>query len=70
MTHPMIEEARRELEEAQAQLRAALNAWDTSVTELWRTSLALTQAQKRVTHAHELLREALDSVDQAERSFG
>ena len=70
MTHPMIEEARRELEEAQAQLRAALDAWDASVSELWRTSLALTQAQKRVTHAHELLREALDSVDQAERSFG
>ncbi|MBL8894480.1 MAG: hypothetical protein JNJ53_07760 [Rhizobiales bacterium] len=66
MTHPMIEEARRELEEAQAQLRAALDAWDASVSELWRTSLALTQAQKRVTHAHELLRVALDSVDEAE----
>lgn len=66
MTHPMIEEARRELEQAEAQLRAALDAWDASVSELWRTSLALTQAQKRVTHAHELLRDALDSIDHAE----
>jgi hypothetical protein len=29
---------------------------------LWRTSLALTQAQKRVTNAHELLHNALDAV--------
>ena len=38
---------------------AALRAWDESVSELWRTSLALTQAQKRVTRAHELLRDAI-----------
>lgn len=62
MTHPMVKEAKDELQEAQSQLDAALRAWDTSVSELWRTSLALTQAQKRVTHAHELLREALDVV--------
>ena len=49
-----------ELEAAQAALDVALRAWDESVSELWRTSLALTQAQKRVTHAHELLRVALD----------
>lgn len=52
-----------ELEQAQSQLDAALRAWDTSVSDLWRTSLALTQAQKRVNHAHELLRNALDTVD-------
>jgi len=63
-THPMVEEAKAELEEAQSQLNAALRAWDTSVSELWRTSLALTQAQKRVTHAHELLRDALNTVDE------
>jgi hypothetical protein len=63
-THPMVEEARVELEEAQSQLNAALRAWDTSVSELWRTSLALTQAQKRVTHAHELLRDALNTADE------
>ncbi|MBL8905131.1 MAG: hypothetical protein JNM20_00505 [Rhizobiales bacterium] len=68
MAHPMVEEARRELEQAQAQLQTALNAWDASVSELWRTSLALTQAQKRVTHAHELLRNALDTVDRAGQS--
>ena len=61
MPHPMVEEARVELEEAQSQLDAALRAWDANVSELWRTSLALTQAQKRVTRAHELLREALDA---------
>jgi exonuclease VII small subunit len=64
MSDPMVEEAKVELEEAQSQLNAALRAWDTSVAELWRTSLALTQAQKRVTHAHELLRNALDTVDE------
>jgi hypothetical protein len=32
------------------------------VSELWRTSLALTQAQKRVRRAHELLRSALDET--------
>ena len=60
----MIEEAKAELEEAQSQLNAALRAWDTSVSELWRTSLTLTQAQKRVTRAHELLRDALNTVDE------
>jgi hypothetical protein len=39
-------------------------AWDQSVSELWRTSLALTQAQKRVTRAHELLRDALAAADE------
>ena len=62
--HPMVEEARAALEEAQSQLNAALRAWDESVSELWRTSLALTQAQKRVTHAHELLRDAFKTVDE------
>jgi len=55
-----IDEARSELEAAQSALEAALRAWDESVSELWRTSLSLTQAQKRVTRAHELLRAALD----------
>jgi exonuclease VII small subunit len=59
MPHPLVDDARVELEEAQSQLDAALRAWDASVSELWRTSLALTQAQKRVTRAHELLRQAL-----------
>ena len=54
-----IREAKSELEAAQSALDAALRAWDESVSELWRTSLALTQAQKRVTRAHELLRDAL-----------
>ena len=63
MPHPLVEKAKSELEHAQLQLDAALRAWDTSVSDLWRTSLALTQAQKRVTHAHELLRNALDAVD-------
>ena len=57
-----MEKAKVELEEAQSQLDVALRAWDASVSELWRTSLALTQAQKRVTHAHELLREAVDAA--------
>jgi hypothetical protein len=65
MPHPMVEEARAELAEAETQLDAVLRAWDASVSELWRTSLALTQAQKRVTYAHELLREALDAVSDA-----
>ncbi len=51
-----IGEAKSELEAAQSALEAALRAWDESVSELWRTSLALTQAQKRVTRAYELLR--------------
>ena len=62
MSDPLVEKARSELELAQAQLDAALRAWDVSVSELWRTSIALTQAQKRVTHAHELLRNAVKST--------
>lgn len=58
-----IDEARAELEAAQSALEAALKAWDESVSELWRTSLSLTQAQKRVTRAHELLRSALNTKD-------
>ncbi len=58
-----IDEARVELEAAQSALEAALRAWDESVAELRRTSLTLTQAQKRVTRAHELLRAALDAAD-------
>jgi exonuclease VII small subunit len=64
--HPLVEKAKTELEQAQSQLEAALGAWDRSVSELWRTSLALTQAQKRVTHAHELLRDALDKVSDSD----
>jgi exonuclease VII small subunit len=56
-----INEARAELEAAQSALETALRAWDESVSELWRTSLTLTQAQKRMTRAHELLRVALDA---------
>ena len=44
----LIDEARSELEAAQSALEAALRAWDESVSELWRTSLALTPAD--VTH--------------------
>ena len=62
-----IDEAKTELEAAQSALDAALRAWDESVSELWRTSLALTQAQKRVTHAHELLRDALDAVGELQK---
>jgi exonuclease VII small subunit len=58
-----IREAKSELEAAQSALDAALRAWDESVSELWRTSVALTQAQKRVTRAHELLRDALASTN-------
>jgi exonuclease VII small subunit len=58
-----LDEARSELELAQSALDAALQAWDESVAELYRTSLSLTQAQKRVTRAHELLRSALDGLD-------
>jgi exonuclease VII small subunit len=57
----LIEEARVELNAAEASLKTVLRAWDESVAELWHTSLALTQAQKRVTRAHELLRTALDT---------
>jgi cellobiose-specific phosphotransferase system component IIA len=59
MSRP-IDEARAELEAAQSTLHEALKAWDESVSELWRTSLQLTQAQKRVTRAHELLRSILE----------
>jgi exonuclease VII small subunit len=58
-----IDEARVELEAAQSALEAALGAWDESVSRLWRTSVALTQAQKRVTRAHELLRDALQRAE-------
>lgn len=67
MSHPLVEKAKDELERAQSQLDAALRAWDASVSELWRTSLALTQAQKRVTYAHELLRDALDAVGESQQ---
>ena len=67
MTRSMVDEAKAELEAAQSTLDAALHAWDQSVSELWRTSLALTQAQKRVTHAHELLRDALDAVGELQK---
>ncbi len=67
MTPSMVEMAKVELELAQTQLDAALRAWDTSVSELWRTSIALTQAQKRVTQAHELLRKAADAADTERR---
>jgi hypothetical protein len=59
-----IDEAKSELEAARSALEVALRVWDESVSELWRTSLALTQAQKRVTRAHELLRNALDTMDE------
>jgi exonuclease VII small subunit len=62
MAHPLVEKATAELEQAQAQLDAALSAWDNNVAELWRTSIALTQAQKRVTSAHELLRAAMKTT--------
>lgn len=58
-----IDGAKSELEAAQSALEKALAAWDTSVSELWRTSLTLTQAQKRVTRAHELLRQALEEQE-------
>jgi exonuclease VII small subunit len=58
-----IDEAKADLEVAQSALEAALRAWDESVSELWRTSVALTQAQKRLTRAHELLRGTLDTTD-------
>jgi exonuclease VII small subunit len=64
MSQSMFDKAKAELEAAQSMLDAALNAWDASVSELWRTSLALTQAQKRVTRAHELLRNALSEPDE------
>ena len=63
MSEEMIDQAKAELEAAQLALDAALRAWDASVSELWRTSLVLTQAQKRVTHAYELLRSALGTIE-------
>jgi hypothetical protein len=42
MTQSKVDEAKAELEAAQSTLDAALHAWDASVAELWRTSLALT----------------------------
>ena len=63
MSENPIDQAKAELEEAQSALQAALSAWDESVSELWRTSLALTQAQKRVNHAYELLRGAISTVE-------
>jgi len=65
-----INEARTELEAAQSALDAALSAWDESVSELWRTSLRLTEAQKRVTRAHELLRGAMDAADKERNAPG
>jgi hypothetical protein len=59
-----IDEAKIELAAAQSALDSALHAWDQSVSELWRTSLALTQAQKRVTRAHELLHGALGETNE------
>jgi exonuclease VII small subunit len=63
-----LDEAKSELEAAQSALDTALRAWDESVSELWRTSLSLTQAQKRVTRAHELLRNALQETDEQSES--
>jgi len=62
-----ISEAKSELEAAQSALEAALRSWDESVSELWRTSLALTQAQKRVTRAYELLRDAFGGNEPIKR---
>jgi exonuclease VII small subunit len=62
MPHLLVEKAEEELEQAQSQLDAALSAWDNGVSELWRTSIALTQAQKRVPHAHELLLGAIEAT--------
>jgi hypothetical protein len=59
-----MDEAKTESEAAQSALDGALHAWDESVSELWRTSLTLTQAQKRVTRAHEPLRSALDEMNE------
>lgn len=63
MSQSTVDNAKAELEAAQSTLDAALNAWDASISELWRTSLALTQVQKRLTRAHELLRSALSEPD-------
>jgi exonuclease VII small subunit len=63
MSERLIDQAKDELEAAQSALEAALRAWDESVTELWRTSLALTQAQQRVTRAYDLLRSAVGTIE-------
>jgi hypothetical protein len=63
MSEKPIDQAKDELEAAQSALQAALRAWDESVSELWRTSLALTHAQKRVTRAYELLRSAIGTIE-------
>jgi exonuclease VII small subunit len=63
MSEKLVAQAQAELEAAQSALEAALRAWDESVTELWRTSLTLTQAQQRVTRAHDLLRGAMSSIE-------
>jgi exonuclease VII small subunit len=63
MSERLVDQAKDELEAAQSALEAALRAWDESVTELWRTSLALTQAQQRVTRAYDLLRSALGTIE-------
>ena len=44
MSEKLVAEAQAELEAAQAALEAALRSWDESVSELWRTSVTLTQA--------------------------
>jgi exonuclease VII small subunit len=63
MSEKLVDQAKDELEAAQLALEVALRAWDESVTELWRTSLALTQAQQRVTRAYDLLRSALGTIE-------
>jgi hypothetical protein len=63
MSDKTIAQAQAELEAAQSALEVALRAWDESVSELWRTSLALTQAQQRVTRAHDLLRSAITTIE-------
>jgi exonuclease VII small subunit len=63
MSENLVDQAKEELEAAQSALEAALRAWDESVSELWRTSLALTQAQQRVTRAYDLLRSAVGTIE-------
>jgi len=63
MSEKLVDQAKEELEAAQLALETALRAWDESVSELWRTSLALTDAQKRVTRAYELLRNAIGTIE-------
>jgi exonuclease VII small subunit len=63
MSENLVDQAKEELEAAQLALETALRAWDESVSELWRTSLALTNAQKRVTRAYELLRNAIGTIE-------